>query len=213
MTYHINDGGQSDHAELTLTNDLNMRYRNLIRETITRCTYLNLWYKLPAGCVSFFFTSTHQTVKDRPIFRHSSFRESELAVSRRLGRMGAILSWPIVRLIACHFIRHVKHTSINAKFEQRYCRQLPAAKTRNRKNSEFFCPRSVSEKSATPHNLQKWDRTAPSPMTDFGHFSANNHDTKNPIVSKYSPRPRARYCRAPRRSCRISFGGGVPSSR
>lgn len=111
MTYHINDGGQSDHAELTLTNDLNMRYRNLIRETITRCTYLNLWYKLPANG------------QGQTNISHSSFRESELAVSRRLGRMGAILSWPIVRLIACHFIRHVKHTSINAKFEQRYCRQ------------------------------------------------------------------------------------------
>ena len=69
--------------------------------------------------------------------------------------------------------------------------------------------------SETPDRTtsENGNRTASYPMADFAHFSTKNHATKNPIVSKYSPRPRARYCRAPWRSCRSSFGGGDPFFR
>jgi hypothetical protein len=65
---------------------------------------------------------------------------------------------------------------------------------------------------ASNHKKKAPHRTT-SENADFAHFSTKNHATKNPIVSKYSPRPRARYCRAPRRSCRSSFGGGGPFFR
>ncbi len=58
----------------------------------------------------------------------------------------------------------------------------------------FFGPRALSQKPATPHKLQKWDRTGtPPPMTDIGHFLANNHHIKNTIDMKYVPGPRAQY--------------------
>jgi len=78
----------------------------------------------------------------------------------------------------------------------------------------FFARRDFllasNREKKTPHRTtsENGNRTASYPMADFAHFSTKNHATKNPIVSKYSPRPRARYCRAPWRSCRSSFRRG-----
>ncbi len=52
------------------------------------------------------------------------------------------------------------------------------------------------KRQTTPNNLPKWPkhyRTAPSPMTDFSHYLAKNHATKNLIELKWAPGSRAQY--------------------
>jgi hypothetical protein len=61
----------------------------------------------------------------------------------------------------------------------------------------FLLPRAVSQKPATPHNLQKWHRTTSATMTDFAHCLAKNHAIKNSIKPQYAPGPCAQYGQAP----------------
>jgi len=68
---------------------------------------------------------------------------------------------------------------------------------------DFLLPSNRKIKAPHRTNSKNGNRTA----------SSQNHAIKNSIVSKYSPWPRTRYCWVPRRSCRGSFGGGVPSSQ
>ncbi len=56
------------------------------------------------------------------------------------------------------------------------------------------------KRQTTPNNLPKWPkhyRTAPPPMTDFSHYLAKNHATKNLIELKWAPGPHAQYGRTP----------------
>ena len=56
------------------------------------------------------------------------------------------------------------------------------------------------KRQTTPNNLPKWPKhypTAPSPMTDFSHYLAKNHATKNVIELKWAPGSRAQYGQTP----------------
>ena len=66
---------------------------------------------------------------------------------------------------------------------------------------------------ALPHNLQKWDRTAPSPMMDFGHFSANNQATKIPSYRNTHHNPARDTVERRGAVVGVHLVGGVPSSR
>jgi hypothetical protein len=76
-----------------------------------------------------------------------------------------------------HYIdAHIEqHTITKNLMEHGYsgldeCSKLPAASIATRKYCNFFGRHAVSKKPATPHKLQKWDRTASPPHDGFWPF-------------------------------------------